>query len=82
MDKRVVITGMGCVTPIGTNKETTWQNAIKGVSGIQCISDELTEDLPVKLAAEISGFDPSLFMEAKENQKNRPVRPACDCSNR
>lgn len=69
MKKRVVITGMGCVTPIGLDKESTWHNAIKGVSGIRQVSNEWMEDLPVKLAAEIAGFDPLQEMDVKEARR-------------
>ncbi|WP_407643468.1 beta-ketoacyl-ACP synthase II [Cohnella endophytica] len=69
MKKRVVVSGMGCVTPIGPDKESTWQNAIKGVSGINCLSDELTKDLSVKLAAELKGFDPLEYMDVKEARR-------------
>jgi 3-oxoacyl-[acyl-carrier-protein] synthase II len=69
MKNRVVITGMGCVTPIGLDKDSAWQNALKGVCGIQRISDDRAEDLPVKLAAEIPGFDPLRYMDVKEARR-------------
>ncbi|MFC5527913.1 beta-ketoacyl-ACP synthase II [Cohnella yongneupensis] len=69
MNNRVVVTGMGCVTPIGMDKETTWQNAINGLSGIRRISDHRTEQLPVKLAAEILDFDPLKVMDGKEARR-------------
>lgn len=67
--KRVAVTGMGCVTPIGLDKETAWLNAVKGVSGIRRLPDELTEGLLMKLAAVIEGFDPTKDMEAKETRR-------------
>jgi len=70
MKRRVAVTGMGCLTPIGLNKEITWRNAINGVSGIQLIADELMENLPVKLAAEITGFEPRNWMESKEARRS------------
>ncbi|MFD0670093.1 beta-ketoacyl-ACP synthase II [Cohnella sp. GCM10027633] len=69
MINRVVITGMGCVTPIGLDKETAWRNAIGGVSGVCRIADERTEGLPAKLAAEIVGFDPLRYMDAKQARR-------------
>lgn len=69
MNKRVVITGLGCVTPIGLDRETAWRNAISGASGVRRIEDERTLGLPVKLAAEIACFDPLRFMGAKEARR-------------
>ncbi|WP_439647986.1 beta-ketoacyl-ACP synthase II [Cohnella mopanensis] len=69
MKKRVVITGMGCVTPIGLDKESTWHNALKGVSGIRNITDERMDELSVKLVAEILGFDPLQHMDVKETRR-------------
>ena len=56
--KRVVITGLGAITPIGNNVETFWNNLINGVSGIDFIKAFPTDDLSVKIAAEIKNFDP------------------------
>jgi len=60
---------MGCVTPIGTDKSEMWRNALNGVTGIRRLSDELTAQLPVKLAATIDEFDPLRTMEVKETRK-------------
>ena len=56
--RRVVITGMGVVSPVGNDLETTWNNLINGVCGIAPITSFDTTDLPVKIAAELKGFDP------------------------
>jgi len=56
--KRVVITGLGVITPIGNNVETFWNNLIQGVSGIDFIKSIPTNDLSVKIAAEVKNFDP------------------------
>ncbi|MCR5014456.1 MAG: beta-ketoacyl-ACP synthase II [Bacteroidales bacterium] len=56
--RRVVITGMGVVTPVGNDLETTWTNLINGVCGIAPIATFDTTDLPVKIAGELKGFDP------------------------
>jgi len=69
MRRRVAITGLGCVTPIGLDRETTWRSAISGVSGIRLLSNDLTEGLSVKLAATLEGFDPCRVMEAKEARR-------------
>jgi len=58
MNRRVVITGMGVVTPVGNDLETTWNSFINGVCGIAPITSFDTTDLPVKIAAELKGFDP------------------------
>ena len=57
-NRRVVITGMGVVTPVGNDLESTWNNMINGVCGIAPITAFDTTDLPVKIAAELKGFDP------------------------
>jgi len=56
--KRVVITGLGAITPIGNNVETYWNNLTNGVSGIDFIKSFPTDDLSVKIAAEVKNFDP------------------------
>ena len=56
--RRVVITGMGVVSPVGNDLETTWNNLINGVCGIAPIASFDTSDLPVKIAAELKDFDP------------------------
>ena len=58
MEKRVVITGMGAITPLGNDVETLWNNIINGVCGIDFITKIDTTDLPVKIAAEVKDFDP------------------------
>lgn len=58
MEKRVVVTGLGAVTPIGNNVETYWNNLLAGVCGIDFIKSFPTEDLPTKIAGEIKDFDP------------------------
>lgn len=56
--RRVVITGMGVVSPVGNDLETTWNNLINGVCGIAPITSFDTTDLPVKIAGELKDFDP------------------------
>jgi len=56
--KRVVITGLGAITPIGNDVKTFWNNLINGVSGIDFIKAFPTDELPVKIAAEVKNFDP------------------------
>ena len=56
--KRVVITGLGCVTPLGNNIESLWNGLVNGVCAIDFIKGIPTDNLPVKLAAEVKNFDP------------------------
>jgi len=66
MKKRVVITGMGAVTPIGNTVEDFWKNAKEGLCGIDYITYFDTENFKVKVAAEVKDFDPANFVEKKE----------------
>lgn len=56
--RRVVITGMGCITPLGNNIDTLWNGLVNGVCAIDLIKGIPTDNLPVKLAAEVKDFDP------------------------
>ena len=67
--RRVVVTGLGAVTPIGNDVETFWNNLIQGVSGIGWITKFDTTDHKVKIAAEVKDFDPLLYMEKGEARK-------------
>lgn len=66
--RRVVVTGLGAVTPIGNNVKEFWSNLISGVSGIDTISrfDPLAYNLPVTIAGEVKNFKPEEFLDAKE----------------
>ena len=64
-DKRVVVTGMGCIAPLGLNLDEYWQGLVAGRSGIGHITCFDTQDFPVKVAAEVHGFDPREFMDQK-----------------
>lgn len=59
MERRVVITGTGVISPIGNNTETFWKNLLDGVCGIDFISSIPTDDLPVKIAGEVRDFNPA-----------------------
>src|ERR1051326_5060517 len=69
--RRVVITGMGCVTPIGIGREAYWSALCKGESGVRRIEAFDVSDVPVKIAAEVQGFD----WEAQLNPKDRKHVP-------
>ncbi len=59
--KRVVITGMGVISPIGNDVQTFWQNLLAGVCGIDHIREFPTDELPVKIAGLVKDFDPLAF---------------------
>ncbi|EMK1496504.1 beta-ketoacyl-ACP synthase II [Listeria monocytogenes] len=70
MDKRrVVVTGVGAVTPIGNDAETSWGNAKKGVNGVAKMTRLNPDDFPVKIAAELKDFDVEKYLEKKEARK-------------
>jgi 3-oxoacyl-[acyl-carrier-protein] synthase II len=69
--RRVVITGMGCVTPIGIGREAFWSALCKGESGVRRIEAFDVSNAPVKIAAEVRGFD----WEAQLNPKDRKHVP-------
>jgi len=67
--KRVAITGIGAVTPLGLDAAATWRAACAGESGIDWIGAFDTDGLPVRVAAEVKGFDPTQVVSAKEARK-------------
>jgi 3-oxoacyl-[acyl-carrier-protein] synthase II len=67
--KRVAVTGIGAVTPLGLDAPSTWRAALAGESGVGWISTFDTEGLPVRLAGEVKGFDPMQVVSAKEARK-------------
>lgn len=69
---RVVITGMGAVTPIGNDVPTFWENLKAGVCGIGPITKFDASDYKVHVAAEVKGFDPLQYMEKSEARKYDP----------
>lgn len=70
IERRVVVTGIGLVTPLGIGTELSWQAAIAGKSGVGMITRFDAKDLPCRIAAEVKGFDPGLFMDRKEVRRN------------
>ena len=65
MKRRVVVTGTGLVTPLGTGTEKTWRNLCAGVSGIGPITRFDTSDFAVKIAAEVKDFNAEDFIDSK-----------------
>ncbi|MFN2596658.1 MAG: beta-ketoacyl-ACP synthase II, partial [Pyrinomonadaceae bacterium] len=69
MRRRVVVTGLGLVTPIGLTVEATWSALLAGRSGVDYIHKFDVEKFPVRFAAEVRDFDPLKFAEKKEARK-------------
>ncbi|MGE4589343.1 MAG: beta-ketoacyl-ACP synthase II [Acidaminococcaceae bacterium] len=69
MKRRVVITGVGPVTPIGTGKETFWNNLIAGKSGIGIITRFDPKDVDAKIAGEVKDFEYADYMDKKEGKR-------------
>ena len=67
--KRIVVTGIGTLNPLGNNLETYWDNLIKGVSGADMITQFDASKFKTRFACEIKGFDPTEFMDRKEARK-------------
>ncbi|MEM7531889.1 MAG: beta-ketoacyl-ACP synthase II [Chloroflexota bacterium] len=69
---RVVITGMGAITPLGLNVSDTWSGLIAGRSGIDHITHFDTSQLRTTFAGEVRGFDPKNYMDRKEVRRTDP----------
>lgn len=67
--KRVVVTGLGAVTPLGNDVKTTWENAINGVSGAGPITQFDASKFKTQFACEVKDFDPSKYFDRKELRK-------------
>lgn len=69
MSRRVVVTGVGAVSPVGNDAETTWKNLVDGVCGIEEISAFDTSDLKVHIAGTVKNFDPTEYIEKRDVKK-------------
>lgn len=69
MDKRVVVTGVGVISPVGNTIDTFWDSLINGVSGVDYITQFDTSEFPVKIAAEVKNFDPEQYIDKKEARR-------------
>jgi 3-oxoacyl-[acyl-carrier-protein] synthase II len=67
--KRVVITGIGAVTPLGNTFYNSWEAAKNGISGIGPVSRVEIDDLPTKAAGEVRGFDANAFLSVREQRR-------------
>jgi 3-oxoacyl-[acyl-carrier-protein] synthase II len=73
MDKhRVVITGVGAVTPLGNTAEEFWAGLLEGRSGIGPITRFDAKDFPTRIAGELKGFDPLKYLDKKDDRKYDP----------
>ena len=69
MKKRVVITGLGMLTPLGNSVDSSWQGILAGRSGVRPITHFDASDLPVRISASVQNFDPSELLNTKETRK-------------
>src|SRR5579885_3389176 len=70
MSSRVVVTGMGMVTPLGNDVPTSWAAACRGTSGIAPIAEFDTSNQEVTFGGEIKDFDATQYMDRKEVRRN------------
>ncbi|MGD6841621.1 beta-ketoacyl-ACP synthase II [Bacillus infantis] len=68
-NRRVVVTGIGAVSPVGNDAETAWKNIIEGNSGVGPLTRLNSDEYPAKVAAEVKGFDPHEFIDKREARK-------------
>ncbi len=73
MERRVVVTGIGLITPVGIGNKTSWDGVLSGRSGVKTIERFDPSPLKTQIAGEITGFDPELYMPAKEARKTDRV---------
>ena len=69
MSRRVVVTGLGAVSPVGNDIETMWKNMLDGVCGIEEITAFDTSDLKVHIAGTVKDFEPEKYFEKREAKK-------------
>src|SRR5258706_3440421 len=69
MKRRVVVTGLGMITPVGNDVATTWRALLDGESGAAPITRFDASTWPVRFACEVKGFDPLLYMDRKEAKR-------------
>ena len=67
--RRVVVTGLGAVTPLGLDARSTWEAAVAGHSGVDWIQSFDATDYPVRIASEVKGFEPEAVVGAKDARR-------------
>ena len=70
--RRVVITGMGIVSPVGSSLEDAWTNVRDGNSGIELVTDFDVSSFPTQIAGVVKGFDVDAYLPKKDQRKNDP----------
>src|SRR5690625_8031031 len=68
-ERRVVVTGLGAITPVGNDVETMWNNIVAGHSGIDFITRVDRDQFPVHVAAEVKDFDPTEHIDRKDARR-------------
>ena len=69
MNKRVVVTGTGVISPVGNDVQTYWNSLVSGKCGIDTIKAFPVDELPAKVAGEVKDFNPEDFIEKKDLRK-------------
>lgn len=70
--RRVVITGMGIVSPVGSRIDDAWKNVCEGISGTRLVEDFDTSSFPTRIAGLVKGFDVDAYLSKKDQRKNDP----------
>lgn len=68
-ERRVVVTGLGVISPLGNDVKTLWENIVQGNSGIDFITRINKDEFPVHVAAEVKDFDPTKYMDKKDAKR-------------
>ena len=74
MSRRVVITGMGTINPLGKNVNEFWENIKANKNGLSFVDQFDASDFPVKIVGAVKDFDPTEYIDKKDGQVH-PVRP-------
>jgi len=69
MKRRVVITGMGAISPLGSDLNTLWNNLVSGRSGVSTITAFDASELPTRIAAEVKDFNPEDYIDRKDARR-------------
>ena len=70
MNGQVVVTGFGAITPVGNDREATWQALVKGISGVDTITAFDATGLPTRIAGEVKGFEPAALLDTKRLRRS------------
>ena len=72
--RRVVVTGLGTITALGSGVDAFWKNLLSGTSGVSAIEKVDVSDIPTKIAAEIKDFDIEQYMSRREARRRAVCR--------